>query len=124
MKTILVVDDSPTMLKSLHASLSLAGFSVVTALNGQAAMEQLQSGLRPDLILTDINMPQMDGIAFIQAARRMLRFTPILALTNSAQPGKRDEARKGGATGWLKKPVGGNELIQIIEQFVGAPHNG
>lgn len=122
MKTILVVDDSPTMLKSLHGSLSLAGFRVVTALNGQAAMEQLKSGLRPDLILTDINMPQMDGIAFIQAARAMLRFTPILALTNSGQPGKRDEARQSGATGWLKKPVGGNELIQIIEQFVGAPH--
>jgi two-component system chemotaxis response regulator CheY len=122
MKTILVVDDSPTMLKSLATSLAMAGFDVVTAPQGQAAMDKIKAGLKPDLILTDINMPEMDGIAFIQAARAHLRFTPILALTSSAEPGKRDEARQSGATGWLKKPVGGTELIQLIEQFVGAPH--
>jgi two-component system chemotaxis response regulator CheY len=121
MKTIFVVDDSPTMRKSLAASLALAGFEVSTACNGQTAMALINQGLKPDLILTDINMPEMDGIAFIQAARGKLRFTPILALTNAGQPGKRDEARQSGATGWLKKPVGGTELIQIIEQFIGAP---
>jgi two-component system chemotaxis response regulator CheY len=121
MKKIFVVDDSPTMLKSLQASLTLAGFEVITASNGQEALDMINRGLRPDLIITDIHMPVMDGIAFIQAARAKLRFTPILALTNAGQPGKRDEARQSGASGWLKKPVGGQELIQIIEQFIGAP---
>ncbi|MEY4767031.1 MAG: hypothetical protein RI907_3704 [Pseudomonadota bacterium] len=121
-KKILVVDDSPTMLKSLQASLQLAGFEVSTAQHGEAALTLLQSGFKPDLVITDINMPVMDGLDFIQAARKLLRFTPILALSNSDRSAQREQARQSGATGWLKKPVGGRELIQIIEQFVGAPH--
>ncbi len=120
-KTILVVDDSATMVKSLEASLKLAGFEVATAINGQQALEMLEGGLRPDLILTDIHMPEMDGLTFIRAARKLLRFTPILALSNADRPAQRIEARQGGATGWLKKPVGGTELIQLIQQFVGEP---
>ncbi len=118
MKTILVVDDSVTMLKSLQSSLQISGFQVETAADGVEGMAKLNAGLKPDLILTDINMPHMDGIEFIRQARLKLRFTPILALTTEGQRAKRDEARAHGATGWMLKPVGGMELMKLIEQVV------
>jgi two-component system chemotaxis response regulator CheY len=82
------------------------------------AFDKLKSGLKPDLIITDINMPNMNGIEFIKKARTILRFTPILALTTESQQGKRDEAKQSGATGWLVKPVGGQDLIKVIKQVV------
>jgi two-component system chemotaxis response regulator CheY len=118
MKTVFVVDDSVTMLMSLQSSLEISGFKVETAGDGQQAMAKLQAGLKPDLIITDINMPKMDGIEFIRQARQKLRFTPILALTTEGQQSKRDEARKHGATGLSIQPVGGVELVKLIQQVV------
>ena len=118
MKHVFLVDDSATMLMSLKGTLEMSGFKVDTAGDGQAALDLIKSGLKPDLIITDINMPNMDGIEFIRQARLKLRFTPILALTTEGQRSKRDEARKHGATGWMLKPVGGIELIKLIEQVV------
>ncbi|MEY3973751.1 MAG: hypothetical protein RIS59_112 [Pseudomonadota bacterium] len=118
MKTILLVDDSATMLMSLRQTLDMAGFKTETASDGAIALGKLQSGLKPDLIITDINMPNMGGIEFIKKARTVLRFTPILALTTESQQSKRDEAKQSGATGWLVKPVGGPDLIKVIKQVV------
>lgn len=118
MKTILVVDDAQTMLKSLRTTLELSGFHVETAVDGDVALTMLQSGLKPDLILTDINMPQMSGIDFIRHARQILRFTPILVLTTESQKTRREEARRLGASGWLLKPVGGAELLQVVKQIM------
>lgn len=118
MKSVLLVDDSATMLMSLKGSLEISGFRVETAPDGAAALRRLTSGLRPDLIITDINMPRMDGIQLIREARKLLRFTPILALTTESQQGKRDEAKKNGATGWLVKPVGGSDLVKVIKQVL------
>ena len=81
MKTVLLVDDSTTMLMSMKAGLEISGFQVEVAGDGEQAMQKLDTGLKPDLIITDIHMPRMDGIEFIRQARRKLRFTPILALT-------------------------------------------
>ena len=119
-KTILVVDDSATMLMSLKNGLEIGGFSVITAADGVLALEKLQTGPKPDLIITDINMPNMGGIEFIGNARKLpgFRFIPILALTTESQQAKRDEAKKLGATGWLVKPVGGTDLIKIIKQVL------
>ncbi|WPL15922.1 Chemotaxis protein CheY [Thiorhodovibrio winogradskyi] len=119
-KTILVVDDSATMVMSLKASLEMGGFKVETASDGQQALDKLKSGPKPDLIITDINMPKMGGMDFIRNARALpgFRFTPILALTTESQQGKRDEAKKLGATGWLVKPVGGTDLIKVIKQVL------
>ncbi len=117
-KTILIVDDSTTMLMSLRNSLSMSGLTVETATDGAMALEKLKGGLKPALIITDINMPKMDGLGLIQEARKLLRFTPILALTTESQQGKRDEAKRHGATGWLVKPLGGNELLQVIRQVI------
>jgi two-component system chemotaxis response regulator CheY len=118
MKTIFIVDDSATMVMSLKGSLEIAGFKVETAADGEQAMGKLAKGLKPDLIITDINMPKMDGIELIRNARKLLRFTPILTLTTESQQAKRDEARKLGATGWLVKPVGGAELVKVIRQVL------
>ncbi len=119
-KTILVVDDSATMVMSLKVSLEIAGFKVETASDGVQAIAKLKAGVKPDLIITDINMPNMGGIDFIRNARALpgLRFIPILALTTESQQAKRDEAKKLGATGWLLKPVGGADLLKVIKQVL------
>jgi two-component system chemotaxis response regulator CheY len=119
-KTIMIVDDSSTMLMSLRNSLEIAGFKVVEAADGAIALKSLQGGTKPDLIITDINMPNMGGIEFIGKARALggFRFIPILALTTESQQGKRDEAKKLGATGWLLKPVSGTDLNKIIKQVL------
>ena len=118
MKHVFLVDDSATMLMSLKGTLEMSGFKVDTAGDGQAALDRIKSGLKPDLIITDINMPRMDGIQLIREARKLLPFTPILALTTESQQGKRDEAKKNGATGWLVKPVGGSDLVKVIKQVL------
>lgn len=119
-KTILIVDDSATMIMSVKSNLEIAGFIVQSAEDGVKAMTQLKSGLKPDLVITDINMPNMNGIELIQNIRSFpgFRFIPILILTTESQQAKRDEAKKLGATGWLVKPVGGAELIKIIKQVL------
>jgi len=118
MKKLLIVDDSATMLMSLKSALEIAGFAVETAADGQQALDKVNAGCKPDLIITDINMPRMDGLQFIQGARRVLRFVPILALTTESQQAKRDEAKKLGATGWLVKPVASAELVRVIKQVL------
>lgn len=118
MKFVFLVDDSSTMLMSLKSTLEISGFKVDTASDGEQALGKLQAGLKPDLIITDINMPRMDGLLLIKEARKLLRFTPILALTTESQASKRDEAKRLGASGWLIKPVTGSDLIRIVKQVL------
>ncbi len=119
-KNIMVIDDSATMRMSLKANLELSGFKVVIADDGVHALNQLKGGTKPDLIITDINMPNMGGLDLIKAVRALpgFRFIPILALTTESQQSKKDEAKKNGATGWLVKPVSGTELIKVIKQVL------
>ena len=119
-KTILIVDDSATMLMSLKSSLSLGGYQVETATNGQEALDKLKAGVKPNLILTDINMPVMGGLELIGKVRALpgCKFFPILTLTTESQQTKRDEGRRLGATGWLVKPVSGGDLLKVIRQLL------
>lgn len=119
-KRIMLVDDSVTMLMSVKANLEMSGFAVETAEDGVKALSKLKTGYKPDLIITDINMPNMGGIELIQQVRGLpgFRFIPILALTTESQQGKRDEAKRLGATGWLVKPVGGADLLKVIKQVL------
>lgn len=119
-KNIMIVDDSATMLMSLRSSLEMSGFKVEAANDGVQAMNKLQGGYKPDLIITDINMPNMGGLELIGKARALpgMRFVPILALTTESQQSKRDEAKKNGATGWLVKPVGASDLLKVIKQVL------
>ena len=91
-----------------------------TAGNGQLALDKLKSGFKPNLILTDVNMPVMGGLEFIGKARALsgFRFIPILTLTTESQAAKRDEGRRLGATGWLVKPISGGDLLKVIKQLL------
>ena len=117
MKTILCVDDSSTVLLSLTAILNKAGYVADKALSGDEGLSKLKGGYRPDLIITDLNMPGMNGIEFIKQVRLLpnLRFVPILFLTTESQQAKRAEAKAAGASGWLVKPVNGEELLATIK---------
>lgn len=117
-KFIYIVDDSLTMLMSLRGTLELSGFQVETADNPQTALQRLSS-IKPDLIITDINMPHMDGLELIRALRGgSQRFTPILTLTTESQGAKRDEAKRLGATGWLVKPISSADLTAVIRKIL------
>jgi two-component system chemotaxis response regulator CheY len=117
-KTIFVIDDSAVMTASVKQTLEMAGYKVETAKDGLEAFNRIKTGFKPDLIITDINMPNMNGLEFIKNVRTILRFTPILALTTESQAAKRDEAKKLGATGWLVKPVAGPDLIKVVKQVL------
>jgi len=119
MKTVFLVDDSTTMLMSLEGILKRAGFNVVTATSGSEALSKIPSA-NPDLVITDLNMPGMDGITVIKEVKKLpsMRFKPVLMLTTESQGTKRDEAKSAGATGWLVKPVKPEELIAIVKQVV------
>ncbi|MEB0146088.1 MULTISPECIES: response regulator [unclassified Pseudomonas] len=119
-KIIFLVDDSVTMLMSVKATLEMNGFKVETAGDGVQALNKLKGGVKPDLIITDINMPNMGGMELIKNVRALpgFRFTPILTLTTESNAAKRDEGKKLGATGWLVKPVSGPDLVKVIKQVL------
>jgi two-component system, chemotaxis family, chemotaxis protein CheY len=119
-KTILVVDDSVTMLMSVKNALFLGGYQVETADNGRVAIDKLNAGLKPNLIITDINMPVMGGLEMIGKVRALpgCRFFPILTLTTESETAKRDEGRRLGATGWLVKPISGENLLKVVKQLL------
>lgn len=119
MHPILVVDDSHTVLLGVCGLLESAGWKSISARSGQDALTHL-GGMRFSLMITDLNMPGMDGIGLIREARKLpaCRFMPILMLTTESQQGKRDEARSVGATGWLVKPVGATDLMLVVRKVV------
>lgn len=119
-KSIFLVDDSLTMLMSLKATLEMAGFVVNTASDGVDALAKLTSGPKPDLVITDVNMPRMGGLELIKNLRQTpgFRFVPILTLTTESNVEKRNEGKALGATGWLVKPIAGPDLIKVIKQVV------
>ncbi len=116
-QTILTVDDSRTMRDMLRLALVGAGFRVVEAVDGLDGLAVL-AGERPDVIITDINMPNLDGFGFIEAVRDDVenRGTPILVLTTESDPDKKARARDAGATGWIVKPFNPEKLVQAIRR--------
>jgi two-component system chemotaxis response regulator CheY len=117
---ILAVDDSRTMRDLIRLALEPAGFTVHTADDGVHGVEVLE-GLQPDAIITDINMPRMDGFGFINAVRTQddHRATPILVLTTEAAPELKVRARSAGATGWIVKPFDPAKLIKALQMVAG-----
>ena len=120
--TIFIVDDSATILMSMEAILHKASFTVAKAASGEEAVTKLQGGLKPNLIITDIHMPGMNGIDLIRKVRTMsgIQFVPILVVTTESQQAKRDEARAAKATGWLVKPVQPDDLLRVVKQILPA----
>ncbi len=117
-KKIFIIDDSAVMITSLKQILDMEGFEVITAKDGVDALEKIKDGLKPDLIITDVNMPRMGGLDFIKNVRPILKFVPILVLTTESDIEKRTEAKNMGATGWLVKPVDGKDLMNVIKQVL------
>jgi two-component system chemotaxis response regulator CheY len=119
-KTIMLVDDSPTILMSMGAILGRAGYNVAKAASGEEALRELQTGQKPSLIITDLNMGAMNGIDLIRRLRQTptTRFTPIIMLTTESAMDKRQEARSAGATGWIVKPVQPTDLLAVVKQMV------
>lgn len=114
---VLTVDDSRTMRDMLRVALVKAGFDVISAVDGEHGLEVLgESGA--DVIITDINMPRLDGFGFIERVREHSahRATPILVLTTESDPAKKDRARKAGATGWIVKPFHPEKLIEAVRR--------
>ncbi len=119
MTRILAVDDSPSMREMVRLTLSAAGFEVTQAEDGQQALELARKSTF-DLVLSDVNMPQMDGIELIRALRAEAgyRHTPILMLTTEASLDRRREGKDAGATGWIVKPFEPAQLVATMKKVL------
>lgn len=118
-QTLLIVDDSPTMRQMLAFTLNGAGYRIAEAEDGVEALALAEQGAF-DLVLTDINMPRMDGITLIQHLRALpaYRFTPILVLTTESAPEMKQKGRESGATGWIVKPFGPEKLLEVVAKVL------
>lgn len=120
MAKILVVDDSITMLQMIGFTLEKAGHEVLTAENGVKALGVCESAT-PDLIITDMNMPAMNGLELIKALRAIpaTEKKPILVLTTETDPALKAQGRAAGATGWIVKPFNPQALIDVLPRVLG-----
>ena len=120
MQSILAVDDSASMRKMVSFTLTGAGFHVVEAVDGQDALEKAQNHAI-DLVLTDQNMPRLDGLGLTKKLREHPKFktTPILILTTESSDKMKAQGRAAGATGWLVKPFDPQKLIEVVKKVIG-----
>jgi len=118
-KRILIVDDSESIREVVSFTLENAGHEVIKGIDGQDALKYLD-GSKFDLIITDLHMPNMDGIEFIKNVRANsdYQFVPILFLTTESQTAKKMEAKEAGATGWIIKPFVPEKLLAAINKVV------
>ncbi|MDQ7037868.1 MAG: response regulator [Aquificota bacterium] len=117
MKRALAVDDSATMRNLVKMALESVGFQVDTAENGQVALDLTRKNSY-DLIITDINMPVMNGLEFLREFRAVNRTTPVLVLTTETETAKKEEAKRLGATGWIVKPFKPEDLVKVVKRVV------
>ncbi|HAE22004.1 MAG TPA: two-component system response regulator [Spirochaetaceae bacterium] len=116
--TILVIDDSAAIRQSITYILQQEGYTTVEASDGLAGLAKPDGGDKFDCIITDVNMPNMDGISFIRKAREnpKFKFTPILVLTTESQGSKMNEGKEAGATGWIVKPFSADKLLAVVKK--------
>lgn len=119
MRSILAVDDSASMRKMVSFTLTGAGYHVVEAVDGQDAWEKAQTHTI-DLVLTDQNMPNLDGLGLTRKLREQARFktVPILILTTESSDQMKQLGRAAGATGWLVKPFDPGRLLEVIQKVI------
>ncbi len=119
MPTIMTVEDSPSTRRIIVDTLKTAGHEVIEAENGVDALQK-SSGRKLDLVITDINMPQMDGIELTQRLRadNSHRFVPILMLTTESAEGKRMKGKEAGATAWIVKPFDPQKLLGVVSKVI------
>lgn len=119
-KTILTVDDSTSVRQMVSFTLREAGYDVIEACDGKDALNKINSK-NVNLIITDLNMPNMDGIELIKKVRGMpaLKFVPIVMLTTESQTEKKMEGKQAGATGWIVKPFKQDQLLAVVKKVIG-----
>lgn len=119
-KTIITVDDAATMRKMIAFTLKGAGHEVLEASDGAEALKTLQAR-QVDLVITDVNMPNMDGITLTRSLRALPQFarTPIVLLTTESAPEKKAEGKAAGATGWIVKPFQQDQLLAVVSKVLG-----
>jgi two-component system chemotaxis response regulator CheY len=119
MANILAVDDSPGILQMIRILLAPAGHTVIEAGDGAQGLEKAKAN-RPDLVITDLNMPVMNGLELIRALRIMPSFAglPIVCVTSESSDAVKLEAKQAGATGWITKPFRQKQLLEIVSELV------
>ncbi|GAA3213029.1 response regulator [Dactylosporangium siamense] len=118
-KTILIVDDSASVRQVVSIALRGAGYEVVTAADGQDALKQLD-GKRIHLIISDVNMPNMDGITLVGEVKKLpsYKFTPIIMLTTESQEDKKRQAQAAGAKAWVTKPFQPAQMLAAVSKLI------
>lgn len=120
MSKILAVDDSTSMRQMVSFTLQQAGHEVIQAADGQQALQEAKNG-KVDLVLSDVNMPGIDGIELVRQLRTLpgYRFVPILMLTTESTTEKKQEGKAAGATGWIVKPFSPEQLLSTVQRVLG-----
>ena len=119
-KTILIVDDSSSLRTIVKLALSRAGYAVIEAADGKEALSVLEKAGKVNLIVSDVNMPNMDGITFLTQLKLNPRhkFTPVIMLTTESQDAKMQQAKAAGARAWLVKPFNPPQLLDAVSKLV------
>ncbi len=119
-KVIMTADDSASIRQMVTFTLDQAGYTVVEAVDGQDAVEKLSS-TKVDMLVTDLNMPNMDGLELIRQTRAKdeYKFIPIIMLTTESQAEMKQKGKQAGATGWIVKPFEPDQLIAVIKKVLG-----
>jgi two-component system chemotaxis response regulator CheY len=119
-KVIMTVDDSASVRQMVSFTLQAAGYEVLTAVDGRDALGKLQGGA-VQMVITDLNMPNLDGIGLIRQLRAdaKYKFIPIIMLTTESQVEKKQEGKAAGATGWIVKPFQPEQLIAVVKKVLG-----
>ena len=118
-KTIMIIDDSASLRQVVGIALTGAGYEVVEACDGRDALNQL-TGRKFNLMLCDVNMPNMDGISFLKALRQLpaYKFTPVIMLTTEAGEDKKREGQAAGARAWVVKPFKPEQLLHAVSKLI------
>ena len=119
-KTVLIVDDSASLRQVVRMALSGAGYEVMEAGDGQEALSKL-NGTKVHLVISDVNMPRMDGITFVKTLKQRpeYRFLPVIMLTTEAGQSRKDEGRAAGAKAWMVKPFQPAQMLAAVSKLVG-----
>lgn len=117
-KTIMTVDDSASVRQMVSFTLKKAGYEVIEAQDGKDALSKLKGTVH--MVITDLNMPNMDGITLIKNVRSLAayKFIPIIMLTTESQASKKQEGKSAGATGWIVKPFKPEQLIDVVKKVL------
>jgi two-component system chemotaxis response regulator CheY len=119
-KTILIVDDSTSLRAVVNITLTRAGYSVIEAADGRDALAKLEKAAKVHLIVSDLNMPNMDGIAFVTRMKLnpLYKFTPVIMLTTEAGEARKQDGKAAGVRAWMVKPFNPPTLLEAVSKLI------